>query len=234
MKKIIILAALLATFSASSLAAKTFDFEALYGYGWVNQKPTKGTEQHAQARAIFYTDNYTHEALFAYNFAANLKANGISYNGDQSLEAEYRFGSRMDGDATMAKMGMLSGSAYAGLGYRSINVKATALSKKATFHYIYLPFGFWGEDDSGISNLKIRYGLNLRTKLFANDDIAGMAADGSINQKWRFKMLFGGKVYGGVAYSIGGALDIFAQLFYSYNIPTRSTHNYGFEAGIKF
>ncbi|RDU57888.1 hypothetical protein [Helicobacter sp. MIT 99-5507] len=217
LKKLII--AILVT---SPIFAKTFSLEALYGFGFVNtptaQGKLNGNAQDGGIRAIFFTDNFTHEIAGRYTFASNVKVNNLAskYN---TWEAEYRFGTRMDND--MAKLGMLLGSAYLGLGYQSF--MTTVNNIKNTTNYIYLPFGFWGEDDAGANNFKVRYGLNLKAMLFDNS-----------NNGFRWKFLLGGKVYAGAAYSFGNVMDIFAQLFFTYNAPIKNLKIYGIEAGIQF
>ena len=217
LKKLII--AILVT---SPIFAKTFNLEALYGFGFVNiptaQGKLDGNAQDAGIRAIFFTDNFTHEVLGRYTFASNVKVNNLSakYN---TWEAEYRFGTRMDND--MAKLGMLAGSAYLGLGYQSFMTKISNI--KTTTNYIYLPFGFWGEDEAGSSSFKVRYGLNFKAILF-NDTQNGF--------KWDF--LLGGKAYVGAGYSFGNVMDLFAQLFFTYNAPIKNLKMYGIEAGIQF
>ena len=94
---------------------------------------------------------------------------------------------------------------------------------KTTINYIYLPFGFWGEDESGLKNLKIRYGLNLKAIFF--DDA---------KEKFNYNFLLGGKVYAGIGYAIGGAVDIFGQLFFTYNAPIKNYKSYGAEVGLQF
>ena len=220
MLKRLTIAIFMAILSTSPIFAKTFSLEAQYGFGAINI-PTdgiklKGTAQEAGLRAIFFTTNFTHEILGKSTFTSSIDDHS-SYK-YSNWEAEYRFGARMDND--MQKLGMLEGSAYLGLGYESLMRKTTY---KSTINYIYLPFGFWGEDSAGTSGLKVRYGLNFKAMLF--DDSSG-------GFDWDF--LLGGKVYAGIAYSFGGVMDIFAQAYYSYNIPVKSTHTYGIEAGFKF
>ncbi|RAX54682.1 hypothetical protein CCY99_02660 [Helicobacter sp. 16-1353] len=204
--------------SSPMLFAKTFNLEALYGFGWLNT-PQKGTIQEGGLRAIFYTENFTHEVLGRMTFGSNTKVNDVKakYSG---WEAEYRFGARMDED--MAKLGMLAGSAYLGLGYQSV---VQSVINKTTTNYIYLPFGFWGEDSSGLENLKIRYGLNFKA-MFFNDN--------NDKQKLKWDFLLGGKVYAGVGYNIGNVVDIFAQLFFTYNAPIKNLKHWGLEAGLQF
>lgn len=218
LKKLIV--AILMT--SSILSAKTFNLEALYGFKWVNT-PTgfgkaKGTAQDGGLRAIFFTENFTHEVLGRYTFMSDIKIGNIDakYN---TWEAEYRFGSRMDND--MAELGMLSGSAYLGLGYQSLITKISG--SKTTINYIYLPFGFWGEDGAGLDGLKIRYGLNFKAMFF--DDRKG---------SFKYDFLLGGKVYAGVGYSLGNVVDVFGQLFFTYNAPIKNLKMYGFEAGLQF
>lgn len=216
LKKLII--AILLT---SPIFAKTFSLEALYGFGLVNipteQGKLDGNAQDGGIRAIFFTDNFTHEVLGRATFTSSVKANSLASK-YTTWEAEYRFGSRMDDD--MAKLGMLTGSAYLGLGYQSLMTK---VSSKKTTDYIYMPFGFWGEDDAGASGLKIRYGLNFKAMFF--DDSKG---------KFKWNFLLGGKVYAGVGYSLGNVVDIFGQLFFTYNAPVKRLKIYGIEAGIQF
>lgn len=232
LKKLII--AILVT---SPIFAKTFSLEALYGFGIVNiptaQGKLDGNAQDGGIRAIFFTDNFTHEVLGRATFTSSVKTNGLHQQLQSLLgrtpfasgvkannlaskyttwEAEYRFGSRMDSD--MAKLGMLAGSAYLGLGYQSLMTK---------INYIYMPFGFWGEDDAGVSGLKMRYGLNFKAMFF--DDSTG---------KFKWDFLLGGKVYAGVGYSLGNVVDIFGQLFFTYNAPIKKLKIYGIEAGIQF
>lgn len=223
MLKKIIVATLI---SSSILFAKTFSLEALYGYSSINlpheNGKINGTIQEGGLRAIFFTDNFTHEILGRTSFApnTNIKTGNTKIATKYSnWEAEYRFGNRMDND--MAKLGMLSGSAYLGLGYQSLMTKIE--NTKQTINYIYLPFGFWGEDDSGIDALKIRYGLNFKA-LFFNDSTGS----------FKYDFLVGGKVYAGAGYSLGGAVDIFGQLFFIYNAPIKNYKAYGIEAGFQF
>lgn len=210
---------LISTLLFSSISfAKSFGLEALYGYGWLNH-PQKGTIQEGGLRAMFFSEGFVHEVLGRATFGSNTKVSNVAvdYSG---WEAEYRFGARMDGD--MAKFGMLSGSAYLGLGYQSVTQKVLT---KNTNGFIYLPFGFWGEDTSGVDSLKIRYGLNFKA-IFFNDI--------NVDKKFKFDFLLGGKVYAGVAYNIGGAADIFLQAFFAYNAPVKNFRHYGLEAGIQF
>ncbi len=223
MLKKIIVATLI---SSSFLFAKTFSLEALYSYAEINtpnnQGKLNGTIQDGGLRAIFFTDHFTHEILGRAAFASdvNIKAASEKIAAKYTnWEAEYRFGSRMDND--MAKLGMLSGSAYLGLGYQSLTTKINNI--KTTINYIYLPFGFWGEDESGLKNLKIRYGLNLKAIFF--DDA---------KEKFNYNFLLGGKVYAGIGYAIGGAVDIFGQLFFTYNAPIKNYKSYGAEVGLQF
>lgn len=203
---------------SSPMFAKTFNLEALYGFGWLNT-PQKGTIQEGGLRAIFFTENFTHEILGRMTFGSNTKVGDITskYGG---WEAEYRFGARMDND--MAKLGMLSGSAYLGLGYQSV---VQNITNKHTIDYIYLPFGFWGEDSTGTEGLKIRYGLNFKALFFNNNNE---------KQNFKYDFLIGGKVYGGVGYSMGGVVDIFAQVFFTYNAPVKNLKHWGIEAGLQF
>lgn len=222
LKKIIVATLIFSSF----IFAKTFSLEALYGYAAVdmpnNQNKLSGTIQDGGLRAIFFTDNFTHEVLGRATFTSdvNIKAAGNKIAAKYTnWEAEYRFGSRMDSD--MAKLGMLLGSAYLGIGYQSLTTSISNI--KNTINYIYLPFGFWGEDESGLENLKIRYGLNLKAIFF--DDS---------KDKFKYNFLLGGKVYAGVGYAIGGAVDIFGQLFFSYNAPVKNYKSYGAEVGLQF
>lgn len=226
LKKIIIFL----TLSSTILFGKTFNLEALYGFGWAHI-PKKTTIQEGSLRAIFFTDNFTHEVLGKASFGANTIINNmykVKYSG---WEAEYRFGTRMDND--MKELGMVTGSAYLGLGYQSIirNVSiATPLpvpfgNSKITQNYIYMPFGFWGEDSSGVDNLKIRYGVNFKAIFFD---------DNNDKKEFKYNFLLGGKLYAGAGYSISGIVDIFAQAFFSYNAPIKNIRHYGIEAGIQF
>ena len=215
---------IIAILLTSPIFAKTFNLEALYGYGY-ESTPTefgklKGSSHSGALRAIFFTENFAHEVLGRYTFSPSAKIDNekAKYN---TWEAEYRFGYRMDND--MAKLGMLSGSAYLGLGYQSWTLKDTISNDKYTTNYIYLPFGFWGEDAIGESGFKTRYGLNFKAMLFD---------DSTDKFKWDF--LLGGKVYAGVGYSFGGVMDIFAQAFFTYNTPIKNLKMYGVEAGIQF
>ncbi len=205
--------------SPLSLVAMDFNVEALYGFGYLN-KPQKGYLHDGSLRAIFFTESFTHEILGKMIFASDTKKsdNDAKYSG---WEAEYRFGVRMDSD--MQNLGMLSGSVYIGIGYQ--NVVQKYLGNKYDTQYIYLPLGFWGEDSSGIDALKIRYGLNFKAIFFSDDNS---------DQKLKFDFLFGGKVYVGVGYSIGGMMDIIAQVFFEYNAPIKNLQHYGLEVGLQF
>lgn len=204
--------------SSPMMFAKTFNLEALYGFGWLNV-PQKGTIQEGALRAIFFTENFTHEVLGRATFGSNTKKeeSKAKYSG---WEAEYRFGARMDND--MASLGMLTGSAYLGLGYQSVTRNEAS---KLTTNYVYLPFGFWGEDSSGVDNLNIRYGLNFKAIFFNDDNSSG---------KLKYNFLLGGKVYGGIGYNISDFVDIFAQLFFTYNAPIKNLKHYGIEVGVQF
>lgn len=207
--------------------SKTFNLEALYGYTWLNH-PQKGNLHEAGVRAIFFSENFSHEILGRASFASSTKKSGYDtkYSG---WEAEYRFGARMDND--MAALGMLSGSAYLGVGYQSVTQKYT--SYKLTTQHIYMPFGFWGEDSTSVDGLKVRYGLNFKA-VFFNDNNATIDANGASKQKLEFDFLLGGKIYAGVGYSIGGVMDIFLQAFFSYNAPFKNFRQYGLEVGVQF
>lgn len=205
---------IIALIPLSLLFSKDFSIEALYGFSGLEYSPSKGTVNEGALRVIILTEEFAHELLGKYSGLSNM-------NDKSKFEgwgAEYRFGYRMDKE--MASLGMLLGSAYLGLGYQSILSSAQGQSD-----YIYLPFGFWGEDSTDIDWMKVRYGINFKTIFFVSK---GMKKD------FKFDFGFGGKVYLGVGFNIGDVVDIFTQGFFSYNEPTSKFMQYGIEAGLQF
>lgn len=211
MIKKILIAALI---PLSFLFSKDFSIEALYGFSGLEYSPQKGTINEGGLRVIILTENFANELVGRYSGLSNMN-NKEKFEG---WEAEYRFGYRMDQE--MASLGMLFGSAYMGLGYQNILASSQGVSD-----YIYIPFGFWGEDATDIDWIKIRYGLNFKTILFVSK---------GVKKDFKFDFGFGGKVYLGVGFNISDVVDIFAQGFFLYNAPASKFMQYGIEAGLQF
>lgn len=219
MKKVLIFVLL----SCVALYGKTFSLEALYGINHMRDKHSgseaKGWVQDIGLRTIFFSDQFAHEILGRYSGFSKMKTETNPGVKDkfEAWEAEYRFGYRMDSD--MSALGMLSGSAYLGAGYQNI-IK----SKHGKRSYIYMPFGFWGEDYSGVDWLKVRYGLNFKMMFFNKES----------SKSFKFDFGLGGKVYTGVGFSLGNAMDMFVQVAFKYNEPYSKLITYGLEAGVQF
>lgn len=204
----------------NTLTQKSFMIEALYGFGYMNH-PQNGYMHEGEIHATFLTTDFSHEILGRASFSqkSKVKINGNDISSSyMSYEVEYRFGMRLDND--MNSLGMLFGTIYLGVGYQNVTRKEPS---RINTQYIYIPLGFWGEDVLS-QNLSLRYGLNTKF----------MFLDNSRGNKFKIKVGYGGKVYLGVGYHIGGIMDIFAQAYFSYNAPIRNLRQYGLEVGLKF